>query len=118
MLTSRLRTTILTLAAVTALSGTAAPIVAAQQYTGSNGTADSATCAQWYKWFQEALERANKAVNDEKPSEVTKSYGEALYELQKAKDAGCPWATATKAPPKPTKKIAVSVTRTGTARAA
>ena len=117
MLTSNLRTTVLTLAATVALSGTAAPLASAQQYTGSNGTASAETCAEWFTWYKEALARANKAVGEGKSAEVTKSYNEALYELQKAKGAGCPWASVAMTPVKPKPKTAVSVMPSGAPRA-
>jgi hypothetical protein len=95
MLSSRIRTTILTLAAVTAMSATAAPTAGAQ----AKGNADPATCAEWLEWFKGDVKRANEAVTKGQPAEVTKAYAEAANELKNAKDAGCEWA-ATTAPPK------------------
>jgi hypothetical protein len=114
MLSTKIRTTILALAAVTALSGTAAPLAGAQAI---GPTASAQTCAQWLGWFQEDVKRANEAVGSGNAKQVTKSYEDAAYDLKLASDAGCSWATTAKPPKRPPRSVTV-VSRVGAARLA
>jgi hypothetical protein len=58
MLSTKIRSTIIALAAVTTLTGMAAPLASAQP----NQTVSNDTCQQWFSWYQEDLNRANQGV--------------------------------------------------------
>jgi hypothetical protein len=104
MLTTKIRTTILALAAVAALSATGAPLASAQQNTS---TVSDDTCQQWLKWFEEDLKHANEGVTAKNPGQVTKGYGEAAHDLQLASDAHCSWASTAIAHGTPPRAVTV-----------
>jgi hypothetical protein len=107
------RTTILAAlatAAVTFSSG--APAANAQAI----GQASADTCAQWLSWYKDDVNRASQAVTAGQPSQVTKYYVDAEYDLKLAKDAGCSWA-ATIVVKTPTQPTGVSIGKSPVANA-
>ncbi|HEY1833873.1 MAG TPA: hypothetical protein VGG08_05505, partial [Solirubrobacteraceae bacterium] len=84
------------------------PAANAQAISGGGASAD--TCQQWLKWYEEDVKRASQSVNAHSPSQVTKYYADAEYDLKLAKEGHCSWATVnvTKSPT-PTQPVSAPI---------
>src|SRR5438132_4497303 len=78
---------IVILASVATLAlGIAAPTAGA---VAKGQTVDDATCQQWFNWFMDDVWHAAMAQSGQEAQDYV---GKAKFDLQLARDAGCPWA--------------------------